>query len=149
MRNTLAFAFACLLAAAAAAAAPRSARKVPAAPPAAPKPAPAAQTPEPGIAPMTREQARTTIRMLDDVYQITLQEVHQKFPPGTGQPVAAATVVRLVQAKMGERGWPQSRFLGVSGILMNPDHRPKDAFEHAAVEAIRDGKEWYETVEGS
>src|SRR5204863_8089070 len=129
MRNT--FSLACLLAAGAAAAAPRPARKAPA-PAAAPKAAPAAQTPEPGIAPMTREQARTTIRMLDDVYQITLQEVHQKFPPGTGQPVAAATVVRLVQAKMGERGWPQSRFLGVSGILMNPDHRPKDAFEHAA-----------------
>src|SRR4051812_23207381 len=106
MRNTLAFA--CLLAAGAAAAAPHPARKAPA-PAAAAKPAPVSQASEPGLPPMTREQARATIRMLDDVYQLTLQEVHRKFPPGTGQPVAAATVVRLVQEKMSQRGWPQSR----------------------------------------
>src|SRR6185503_5597758 len=62
---------------------------------------------------MTLPQARVTVRMLDDAYQTVLQEVHRTYATQPGRPVAA-TVVRDVQKRMGEKQWPQSRFLAVN-----------------------------------
>jgi hypothetical protein len=50
---------------------------------------------------------------------------------------------------MGEKGWPQSRFLAVNAIIMNPDHRARDRFEEEAVEALKRGQDRYEKVEGN
>ena len=96
---------------------------------------------------MTLEEARTAARMLDDAYQITLREVHHWYPAGGGRSTVAATVVRQLQEVMARKGWPHSHFLGVNGILMNPDHRPGDEFEKQAVQAIKDGQDRVESVE--
>lgn len=104
----------------------------------APRPAPAA--------PLTLEEAQTTVRLLDDAYRTILEETHRAYPTRPGRPVAA-TVVRDLQKYMGERGWPASRFLGVQGLLMNPAHAARDRFEKDAVRALRDGQIRVETVE--
>ena len=126
---------ACAFGAAAAAAAPKPARVVKAASPA-PKPEA-----------MTLEQARTTVRMMDDAYQLLLHRIHDWYPNRGGRAVVAATVIRQVQEKVSRKGPARSRFLAVSGMLMNPDHRPNDAFERQAVTALKGGDEWYESVE--
>jgi hypothetical protein len=107
----------------------------------------AAPAPAPSGPAMTVAEARQTVRMLDDAYQTTLHEIHRWYPTRTGRAVVAATVVKDLQKKMGEQGWPRSRFLAVSGILMNPDHRPLDTFERQAVSAIKGGKQYFEAVE--
>lgn len=97
---------------------------------------------------LTEEEARLDAQMLEDAYRITLQTVHERYPTGTGQPVVAAAVIRQLQAKMTEKGWPKSRFLAVNALVMNPEHRPEDAFERDAVTALRRGDYRYEKIEG-
>jgi hypothetical protein len=48
---------------------------------------------------------------------------------------------------MTEKGWPKSRFLAVNALVMNPEHRPEDAFERDAVTALRSGADRFEKVE--
>jgi hypothetical protein len=107
------------------------------------KPAPTAARPA-----LTEAEARLDAAMLEDAYRITLQTVHERYPTGTGQPVVAAAVVRQLQARMTARGWPKSRFLAVNALVMNPEHRPEDAFERDAVTALRSGADRFEKVEG-
>lgn len=121
--------------------------------PAARKPAPKTSRPAPASpsamspAQMTPEEARRNVAMLDDAYQEILHAVHNWYPTKTGQPVVAATTVVELQKIMSEKGWPQSRFLAVNAIVMNPNHLPKDAFEKKAVEALKAGEQRVEAVE--
>lgn len=128
-------------------AAPRKGK--PAARPAAKPSVAARQARPPASPPMSPEEARRTVAMLDDAYQITLHAVHDWYPTRTGQPVVAATVVRKLQERMAELGWPRSHFLAVNALVMNPDHRPRDSFEKDAITALRSGDERYEKVVGS
>lgn len=98
---------------------------------------------------MTREEALRNVAMLDDAYQLIVHEIHDWYPTRTGQPVVAATTVRELQEIMVRKGWPTSRFLAVSGPVMNPDHRPRDAFERKAAAALRAGRSRYEEVTAS
>lgn len=109
--------------------------------------APRKAAPTPARPALTEEEARLDAQMLEDAYRITLQTVHERYPTGTGQPVVAAAVVRQLQAKMTEKGWPKSRFLAVNALVMNPEHRPEDAFERDAVTALRSGADRFEKVE--
>jgi hypothetical protein len=77
------------------------------------------------------------VALLDDAYQIWLEEAHDVYHPRPNQPVAAK-IVRELQEKMGKLGWPQSQFLGVNTLVMHQDHQPEDAFERDAVRKLRD-----------
>lgn len=99
------------------------------------------------VPPLSEDEARRTAAMLDDAYQLWLQSIHDWYPTKAGQPVVAATVVRKLQEKMTAKGWPATRFVAVNGIVMNPNHLAKDAFEKEAVTALRSGKDRYEKVE--
>lgn len=118
--------------------APRSAKVPPA--------TPVAGEGEPGV---SLEEARRSVEMLDGIYQLTLQEIHRRFPVGSGQPVVAALVIRDIQKRMNTRGGPQSRFLAVDLRAMNPDHAPKDAFEQEAAAKLAAGARRYEVIEAS
>ncbi len=86
------------------------------------------------------------VEMLNDAYQITLEEIHRWYPVRTGQPIVAAVPLRKLQEIMSKKGWPQSRFLAVNGVLMNPDHRPVDAFEKQAVRELTAGADRTEAI---
>lgn len=99
-----------------------------------------------GTAAMTAEEARRSVAMLDDAYQEILHAVHNWYPTKTGQPKVAASTVIELQKIMTEKGWPQSRFLAVNAVVMNPNHVPKDTFEKDAVAALKQGKDRHEAV---
>ena len=86
------------------------------------------------------------VAMLDDAYNLVLEEVHHTYPTKPGRPVAA-TIVRDLQKKMTDLGWPSSRFLAVNAIVMNPDHVARDEFERQTVRAFTDGGDRRETIE--
>lgn len=106
---------------------------------------PAAAVPAVRAAP-TEEVARLQAAMLSDLYQELLRETHKLYPTRPGRPVAA-TVVRQVQERMRRAGHPESRFLAVNAVLMNPDHRARDSFEREAARRLASGEESVELVE--
>ncbi len=93
------------------------------------------------------EEARRTVELLNDVYQVSLQEIHRRFPIGGGQPIVAALVIRDIQKRVSNRRGVQSRFLAVDTRAMNLDHAAKDAFERRAVEKLAAGARRWEVVE--
>lgn len=129
---------------------PQSSRRKPApAPKRAPRAAAPAPAPKPGDSStgVSLEEARRSVEMLNEVYQLTLQEIHRRFPVDSGQPVVAALVIRDIQKRMNTRVGPQSRFLAVDLRAMNPDHAPKDAFEREAAEKLAAGARRWEVIE--
>lgn len=108
-------------------------------------PAPAAASATSVTRSMTLDEARTAVAMLDDAYDLILEETHSIYHTRPSTPVAA-TVVRKLQARMTELGWPRSRFLAVNAVVMHPDHVPRDAFEKRTVQALRKGEERVEQV---
>lgn len=94
---------------------------------------------------MTLDEARTTVAMLGDAYDLLLDETHEVYHTRPSVPVAA-TVIRKVQARMTELGWPQARFLAVNAVVMHPDHVPKDAFDKRTIQALKRGDERLEQV---
>lgn len=125
------------------------------------KPAPASKSARPAVAPapapaagsegatgVSLDEARRSVELLNDVYQVTLQEIHRRFPVDSGQPVVAALVIRDIQKRVSSRSGLQSRFLAVDLRAMNPDHAPKDAFEREAAEKLGAGARRWEAVEG-
>lgn len=85
---------------------------------------------------MTLDEARTAVAMLGDAYDLLLEETHAIYHTRPNTPVAA-TMVRKVQARMKELGWPQSRFVAVNAIVMHPNHVAKDDFEKRTVQEFK------------
>jgi hypothetical protein len=110
--------------------------------------APAVRPSAPKAAPRTysREEAATTVRLLADYYRINLLELHTAYVTDGKPP--SATVLKRVFPAMEARGWPRTRWLAVNGQPVNPDNKPRDAFETAAARAVHHGAELYERVEG-
>lgn len=107
-----------------------------------------AVSPAPAAGPtraMSLDEARTAVAMLGDAYDLLLDETHEVYHTRPNVPVAA-TVIRKVQARMTELGWPRARFLAVNAVVMHPDHVPQDAFEKRTIQAIRRGDERFEQV---
>jgi hypothetical protein len=94
---------------------------------------------------MTPPEARTAVAMLDDAYHLILEETHAAYHTQPTRPVAAS-VVRKLQARMAELGWPRARFLAVNAVVMHPDHLPRDDFERRAVQTLRGNDERVEQV---
>jgi hypothetical protein len=97
---------------------------------------------------MTPQEARTAIAMLDDAYHLILEETHATYHTRPNVPVAAS-VVRKVQERMTELGWPRAHFLAVNAVVMRPDHLPQDDFEKRAVRRLgRTDRRVEEVVDG-
>ncbi len=94
---------------------------------------------------MELDEARQAVEMLDDAYHLILEQTHATYHTRPNLPVAAS-VVRRVQAKMTELGWPRARFLAVNTIVMNPDHIPRDDFEQSALVRMRRSSERIDEV---
>ena len=91
------------------------------------------------------EQARRTVDMLNDLYVNSVVLTHNTYVKGRGS-VAAAVVARQVFKAMGEKGWPQTRWLATTGRPFNPDANPKDQFERDAIQALKKGQAKFEPV---
>ena len=91
-------------------------------------------------------EARRTVDMLNDLYVNSVVLTHNTYVKGRGS-VASAVVARQVFKAMGEKGWPQTRWLATTGRPFNPDSNPKDQFERDAVAALKKGQAKFERVE--
>lgn len=95
---------------------------------------------------MSLKQARQTVDMLNDLYVNSVVLTHSTYVKDA-QTVPAAAVARKVFAAMTKKGWPETRWISTTGRPFNPDSQPKDAFEKAAVAALKTGKARFEKVE--
>ena len=95
----------------------------------------------------TVAEARRQARALHVTVHAALQLVHHRYyREDEGLKIPAATL-REVFAELEKDQQITLRWLAVEGQAMNEDHKPRDAFEHAAVKALKDGKPAYELAE--
>lgn len=93
------------------------------------------------------EEARRQAEILHETIHSTLQLVHhQYYREDEGLPLPAAVLSHVFGELETEKGI-RLRWLAVDGQAMNSDHKPQDAFETAAVKALKSGKRQFEQTE--
>src|SRR5690606_25395220 len=78
----------------------------------------------------------------------SLQIVHHQYFREDEGVAIPAEVLKGVFAELQQRQGITLRWLVVQGQAMNSDHKPQDAFETAAVRALKRGAASHETVAG-
>ncbi len=91
--------------------------------------------------------AREQAKLVHSIYAVTLDVMHERYFRSDRSTVPARAMEDVFEEMQRQRNI-QSRWIGVNARTMSIPHEPKDAFERAAAQAIRDGKEDYESVEG-
>lgn len=94
--------------------------------------------------PLSPAQARERIRMMHDVYETTLLAMHRHYFVSGKEKVIPSRAMEDVFYRMNKRWGIKARWLAVSAQAMNIDHKPRDAFEKAAVRALAMGKPSHE-----
>jgi hypothetical protein len=98
--------------------------------------------------PSTSSAARIQARLLHDTLHQMLHAVHESYyREDEGLPIPATVLAGTFPALSAEHS-VKLRWLAVDGIAMNTDHRPQDAFERAAVAALKGGQGSFEQLEG-
>jgi hypothetical protein len=108
-------------------------------------PKPAADRPNP---PMSLEEARRQVRMMDEIYQAAVVSTHRMYVQDPGTPAAVIWAKQVIKQLEG-KGWPQARLFATHDRPLNPENSPTDDFERAAITAFKQGKSRYEQVRGS
>lgn len=97
--------------------------------------------------PATVEEARERAKLLHETMHATLHIVHHEYYREDEALAIPAMTLKRVFREMAKSHKIEMRWLAVDGQVMNTDHKPRDAFEKNAVEALQAGKEAHETVE--
>jgi hypothetical protein len=91
------------------------------------------------------EQARTTVKMLDDLYKTAVVAVTNKYVEQQSDTPAAAIAKEVFEA-MHKKGWHTARLVDATGKPKNKDNVARSDFEKKAVEAIKNGKPYVEEL---
>lgn len=91
------------------------------------------------------ERTRKQVRMLDDIYKNAVVLITDKYVHKEDDFSAGSAAVALF-AVMKKNGWHEARLLDASGHPYNEKNAPADAFEKAAVKALKSGKNYHEEV---
>ena len=92
-------------------------------------------------------EARRQAEILHSTIHATLQVVHhQYYREDEGLAIPAATL-RDVFAELEREQHIKLRWLAVEGKAMNSDHKPQDAFEIEAAQALQSGRQPHEGTE--
>lgn len=91
------------------------------------------------------EQARATVKMLDDLYKTAVVAVTNKYVEQQSDTPAAAIAKELFDA-MHKKGWHTARLVDATGKPKNKDNVARTDFEKKAVEAITGGKVYIEEL---
>lgn len=95
--------------------------------------------------PITVEQARREVRMLDDLYKTAVVLVNDTFVKD-GNGASAGDAARLLFAAMRQKGWHDARLVDATGKPMNDDNIARDTFEKMAVQRILKGETYVDEV---
>jgi hypothetical protein len=90
-------------------------------------------------------RTRKQVLMLDDLYKTAIVLVTQHYVDEASDLAAGAAFQKLFQA-MREKGHHDVRLLDATGQPYNEKNLPRDAFEKAAIAALKAGKPGYEEV---
>jgi hypothetical protein len=91
------------------------------------------------------ERTRKQVRMLDDLYKTAIVLVTENYVTEKSD-LAAGDAFQSIFKTMKEKGYHEVRLLDATGQPYDDDNAPKDAFEKAAVKALKSGKAGYEEV---
>ncbi|MFQ5863219.1 MAG: DUF3365 domain-containing protein [Candidatus Brocadiales bacterium] len=92
------------------------------------------------------EEARTIVKLLDDVYKFWIVFDTRDHVENMGR-IPSATVSKEVFAEMEKKGWHSGRIITATKNFFNPDNRPKDDFEKEAIQALKGGTDSFDRVE--
>lgn len=99
---------------------------------------------------LSPEEARTIVKLLDDVYKYYIVFDTINHVDNQGKP-PAATTTKQVFKEMEKKGWHSARLISATDKALNKENMPKDEFEKEAVKVLREGQVFFEkteTVEG-
>jgi len=90
-------------------------------------------------------RARKQVLMLDDLYKTAIVLITEHYVDEASDLAAGAAFQKLFQA-MRDKGHHEVRLLDATGQPYNEKNVPRDAFEKAAIAALKAGKPGYEEV---
>jgi Protein of unknown function (DUF3365) len=90
-------------------------------------------------------RTRKQVKMLDDLYKTAIVLVTENYVTEKSDLAAGAAFQKLF-ATMKKAGHHEVRLLDATGEPYEEKNRPQDAFEKAAIKALKSGKPGYEEV---
>jgi hypothetical protein len=93
-------------------------------------------------------EARSRARLLHETIRGTLQVVHRDFFDEDNANAIPSASLEDVFAELSDSYDVDLKWLIVETDMLNVDHQPQDAFEKAAVKALKQGKPRHDVVEG-
>jgi hypothetical protein len=91
------------------------------------------------------ERARTTVKMLDDLYKGFIVNITDTYVKAR-EKTPAARVAKKVFKYMETKDWHTGRLVDASGTPVNPANEAKTDFEKRAVDKMKAGATYYEEV---
>src|SRR5262249_47326599 len=91
------------------------------------------------------ERARTTVKMLDDLYKTAVVSITENYVESQYQ-APAAMVAKDIFRAMKQKGWHEARLVDATGRPKNRDNKPKTNFEKAAVAKLKGSEAYYGEV---
>lgn len=101
---------------------------------------PAAEKKDPAV-----EQARKTVRMLDDLYKTTIVLVTQTYVEDESSTPGITAAMALWDA-MEKKGWHKVRLVDATGEPYDSDNVAKSAFEKSAIKKLTAKQGYFDTV---
>ncbi len=92
-------------------------------------------------------EARARAKLLHEAFHATLHIVHQRYYREDEGLIIPAKTLEAVFRELERSCQVKVRWLAVNAQPMNVNHEAKDDFERAAVKALTEGKQEYESVE--
>ncbi len=92
------------------------------------------------------DQARKTVRMLDDIYKGAVVAITKNYVNDTDT-IPAGTAFKQLFVAAEAKGWARTRLLDCTGEPYNDENVAEDKFEKEALRALVGGKAWVEVVE--
>jgi len=96
-------------------------------------------------APVSLEEGRRQVRMMDDIYKAAVVSTHKMYVQDPSTPAAVVWAKQVIKQLEG-KGWPQARLFASHDRPLNPENTLVDDFERAATAAFKAGKVSFEQV---
>ena len=104
--------------------------------------------PAPAVRSLSLEEARRTVRLMNDIYVTGVLTTHRMYAHEAGT-AAAISWGKQVIKEINSRGWPTARVFATHDRPLNPENLPVDAFEKEASAAFGKGQAAFEKVAGT
>jgi hypothetical protein len=91
------------------------------------------------------ERARKQVRMLDDLYKTAVVLITTHYVEEDSD-LAAGPAAKALFAAMKEKGWHEVRLVDATGLPIEEENSPADAFEKEAIRRLKSGEAYYDEV---